>query len=285
MHELRMITQSINLCDYIRINLNSNGKIRLTCNKNICPPEENIAYKAAEHFFKDFNLPQFGVDIKIIKNIPVQAGLGGGSADAAAVIFALSKIFGIVGNKYKDFISFLPDNKKDSKKILKIASKTGSDVPVCLIGGTLLYDKGKLNSIQPLPRCEILVLKPETGVSTRQAYDFFDKNRAVQKSLERIERIEKLKSAIEKKDIDDIFEKTFNDFDINSEKFKLTGSGSARFKFFAVEEKMSDYILKLSKIFGKIITRGNKWDVPENSGLFLCQPTDFGVKIVDCFRN
>ncbi|MDR1240801.1 MAG: 4-(cytidine 5'-diphospho)-2-C-methyl-D-erythritol kinase [Oscillospiraceae bacterium] len=274
MHELNMITQSVSLCDYVNVSINSeNVGIRLTCDKNICQLEENIAYKAAEYFFRDFGIFCNGIEIHINKNIPVKSGLGGGSADAAAVIFALSKIYGVIESNYNDFLSFFLQNPKNSEKILKISSKIGSDVPICLIGGTLIFSNNIFKSIAPIQDCKIILIKPGFGISTKQAYNEFDSNSFLEKPKDRIENLE---LAIISKNIDNIFKKVFNDFECiqnHHDRFKLTGSGSARFRIFS-DKKNAEFV------FSKICKKKQN-----NSYVFLCEPVNFGVKIIDNFRN
>ena len=112
-HDLDMIMQSVGLFDLIKISKINSNKILIYCDKNICKFEQNLAYKAAKIIFDLINL-NFGIKIEIKKNIPIGAGLGGGSSNAAAIIFGLNKILNLNFQK---------------NKITEICAKIGSDVP------------------------------------------------------------------------------------------------------------------------------------------------------------
>ena len=94
-HLLDSIMQSVTLCDEIEIERNADGEIKILCdNPEIPCDERNIAHKAARLFFDKIGCDDRGVTISIKKVIPHQAGLGGGSADAAGVLVALNKLYG-----------------------------------------------------------------------------------------------------------------------------------------------------------------------------------------------
>ena len=94
-HDLFMIMQSINLYDTVTISETKSKKITITCNIDDIPlDEKNIAYKAADAFFKANKIKNKGINIDIVKRIPHQAGLAGGSADGAAVLVALNELLG-----------------------------------------------------------------------------------------------------------------------------------------------------------------------------------------------
>jgi 4-diphosphocytidyl-2-C-methyl-D-erythritol kinase len=123
-HLLKMIMQNVELYDVINIKRINRG-INITCNKNFVPTnEKNIAHRAAKAFLEYYNLDG-GVHMDIVKNIPVAAGLAGGSTDAAAVLKAMRFLF-----------------KKDATddQLMEIGLKLGADVPYC-IHGELLYVK------------------------------------------------------------------------------------------------------------------------------------------------
>ena len=153
-HSLFMVMQTVDLCDEVEVALRDDGKITLECSEKALPTDEkNIAYKAAVKFFEANNL-NFGADIKLNKNIPFEAGLAGGSTDAAAVLKALNT---------------LCDTKLTNEELCKIGVKLGADVPFCICGGTMLaQDIGQVLSPLPkLPDCYIVLVKPEAGVSTK----------------------------------------------------------------------------------------------------------------------
>ena len=163
-HDLFMIMQSINLYDTVTISETKSKKITITCNIDDIPlDEKNIAYKAADAFFKANKIKNKGINIDIVKRIPHQAGLAGGSADGAAVLVALNELLGT--------------NLSDDE-LCDIGVKIGADLPFCIKGGTLLAQGigDVLHKVKPLRKCFILIAKPDYGVNTGKAYALFDSN-------------------------------------------------------------------------------------------------------------
>ncbi len=159
-HGIWTVMQSIDLADRITVDLTEEG-ISVSCtDQNIPSGEKNIAYKAAS-LFLDLIGSQKGVHIEIEKRIPSQAGLGGGSADAAGVLRALNCLFGEPLNE---------------RQLAKIAFRCGADVPFCLSGGMqLCQNMGEV--IAPMPSLKdvhIVIAKPQAGVSTAEAYAAYD---------------------------------------------------------------------------------------------------------------
>lgn len=159
-HLLKMIMQAIDLYDVMNINRIDNG-IKLSCDKQYVPTDEkNIAYKAAKLFMDTYNIKS-GISIEINKNIPVAAGLAGGSTDGAAVLRAMRDIFSI---------------DVTDEELMELGLKLGADVPYCILGGTALCE-GIGEKITPLKsfKDKILILvKPNFGVSTKEVYKNFD---------------------------------------------------------------------------------------------------------------
>lgn len=161
-HDLFMIMQSIGLYDTVTVSETKSKKITITCNIDDIPlDEKNIAYKAADAFFKATKIKNKGINIDLVKRIPHQAGLAGGSADGAGVLVALNKL--------------LKANLSDDE-LCNIGVKIGADVPFCIKGGTLLAQGigDVLNKVKPLRQCFILIAKPDYGVNTGKAYSHFD---------------------------------------------------------------------------------------------------------------
>lgn len=160
-HLLRMIMQTVDIYDEIELNKNRENKIRLTTDKYYLPTDEkNLAYKAAKLFRDTYNI-KTGVDIHIKKNIPVSAGMAGGSSDAATVLFLMNKVF----------------NQGVSKQELeKLAVKIGADVPYCIEGGTALCEGigEKIKKIKPFKDKILVIVKPSFGVSTKDVYGDLD---------------------------------------------------------------------------------------------------------------
>ncbi|MBQ1452108.1 MAG: 4-(cytidine 5'-diphospho)-2-C-methyl-D-erythritol kinase [Clostridia bacterium] len=163
-HNLFMIMQSIGIYDDVTVELAGRpNTVTITCSEEAIPTDrKNIAHKAAKAFMAKLDRkPAPGVKIHIEKNIPFAAGLAGGSADAAAVLFALNIL---TGANY------------DIEELCAIGVKIGADVPFCLKGGTMAaLDIGQV--LAPLPPFEnkyIVLVKPDQSVSTKAAYDAFD---------------------------------------------------------------------------------------------------------------
>lgn len=159
-HLLKMIMQSIDLYDEINLNKIESG-IEITCNKQYVPTDErNIAYKAAKIFLDKYKI-KGGVHIDINKNIPVAAGLAGGSTDGAAVLRGLAKLY---------------DVHVSPKKIMKLGLSIGADVPYCIMGGTALCEGigEKIRKLKPFRNNILVLVKPKFGVSTKEVYKNFD---------------------------------------------------------------------------------------------------------------
>ncbi len=155
-HELDTVMQSISLYDTVYIE--KSDKIAVECGE--FGGEDNIAFKTAAAFFKASGI-NAGADIKIEKRIPSAAGMGGGSADAAAVLVGLDKLY---------------EAKLSYEKLLKIAVKLGADVPFLIRGGTARA-KGIgeiLEPIKPIGGCYFLIAKGESKPSTGEMFRLLD---------------------------------------------------------------------------------------------------------------
>ncbi len=160
-HSLFMIMQSVGLYDDITVEKYA-GEIEITCSEPAIPTDKsNIAYKAASAFFNAAGI-NGGAKIHIEKHIPFAAGLAGGSADGAAVIVGLNEIYSTGLNEFE---------------LCQIGIKVGADVPFCLTGGTKLSQDigGVLSSLPALPEKHVVLAKPDRSVSTKAAYDAFEK--------------------------------------------------------------------------------------------------------------
>ena len=159
-HDVEMIMQTVSLYDLIIIDKIDEG-IEITTNLKFLPiNENNIAYKAARDFFNYTGISG-GCKIMIYKNIPVAAGLAGGSGNAAAVLCALNRLY---------------NTNLSLDKLKELGVKLGADVPFCITGGTALAT-GIGDIIAPLPslpKCNILMVKPPVSVSTGTIYKEID---------------------------------------------------------------------------------------------------------------
>ncbi len=162
-HSLFMIMQSVGIFDIVTVDITGNsGEITLTCSEPSLPcNEKNIAYKAADRFFAVTGISNPGIHIDIEKHIPFEAGLAGGSADAAAVLVGLNSVLGA---------------DIDVEDLCAIGIKIGADVPFCIKGGTMLAMDigGVLAPLPPVRDNYYILVKPDQGVSTKEAYDAFD---------------------------------------------------------------------------------------------------------------
>ena len=159
-HELAMVMQSINLSDQLKMFKNDNNNITLkSSNKEICKDDDNLITKAAILLRNKVGDPRLGVDIQLKKNIPIGAGLAGGSADAAATFVGLNKLWNL---------------NIEMKELEKISKEIGSDVPFCISGGRqICFGRGEvLEKIEcnQFDLGVILVKDPSIQVSTPVAY-------------------------------------------------------------------------------------------------------------------
>lgn len=153
-HDLRMVMQSIELADTLTLTRNDTGELRVGTNLHFLPNNErNLAAQAALRWWERENTVPCGLDINIEKHIPVCAGMGGGSSDAAAVLRALNQ---------------MEDRHLDLDILAEIGALVGSDVPYCVMGGTALAEgRGeRLTPLPPLPKCWVVLCKPEFSIST-----------------------------------------------------------------------------------------------------------------------
>ncbi|MCL2564311.1 MAG: 4-(cytidine 5'-diphospho)-2-C-methyl-D-erythritol kinase [Defluviitaleaceae bacterium] len=159
-HELSTIMQTIALKDKLTIRKLYTNRIKLNSNVKWLPNDErNLAYAAAKVLLDMFEL-DFGVLIEIDKKIPICAGLGGGSADAAATLLGIKKLFN------------LPVSMDE---LMEIGLELGADVPFCLMKGTALAE-GIGEELTPLPPCpdtHIVIAKPPVSVSTKEVFRQF----------------------------------------------------------------------------------------------------------------
>ena len=164
-HSIFTIMQEINLYDTIEINKNNTKKLTINCQGPIDVPnnKNNLCIKAAELVFKNYNIKN-GLEIILNKNIPIGAGLGGGSSNAATVLCKLNEIFNL---------------KISNKDLHKLAFELGCDIPFFIDGGIQISEgKGeKLTKLNlDLTNQFILLVCPNFNISTQWAYKFFKNN-------------------------------------------------------------------------------------------------------------
>lgn len=157
-HEVKMVMQTVDLYDVLTLTKEEEDVISITSNTGELPlNEDNLIYKVARLLFERTG-KQHGVSIHLDKNIPIAAGMAGGSTDAAATLLALNHLFEFGLSK---------------DELAEIGVKIGADVPYCIYGGTCLSE-GIGEILTPLaaaPDCYIVIAKPPIGVSTKYVYE------------------------------------------------------------------------------------------------------------------
>ena len=160
-HELAMLMQTVSVCDELTLSLNDAGKVSASCSLHFIPTDErNLAVRAARCYL-DAVGEERGVHIRMEKSIPVGAGMGGGSADAAAVLRGMNRLF---------------DERLDRRALEELACSIGSDVAFCVAGGSALArGRGEiLEDLPALPDCLFVIAKPDFSISTPELYRKLD---------------------------------------------------------------------------------------------------------------
>ncbi len=161
-HDLKSVMQTISIRDDVEIDVDTDMPWTLQCSLDGVPEDNrNLAWKAAEVFYSVTGLNTTGLAIRIQKRIPMEAGLGGGSADAAAVLRALNKHYG---------------NPLSIFALAEIGAQVGSDVPFCVLCGTAMVEgRGeRLRALPDMPDCFFVVCKPDFSSSTPDLYRKLD---------------------------------------------------------------------------------------------------------------
>ena len=230
-HDLQSIMQTISIRDDIEIDVGTGKPWCLQCSVEGIPTDEtNLAWKAAKVYCEAMNKDPNGLEIRITKRIPSGAGMGGGSADAAAVLRALNRHYG---------------NPLSVFALAELGAQIGSDVPFCTLCGTAMVEgRGeRLRKLPDMPDCVFVVCKPEFSVSTPELYKKIDEVAIAQRPNNRA-----MESALLAGDLGKIADNLCNVFDpvvtadhleINYIKsifnsygavgYQMTGSGSAVF--------------------------------------------------------
>ena len=164
-HDMRMIMQSIALADDLTVEPLGWDELRVKTNVHFLPNnEKNLAAQAALRYWEARGRAPQGLEIDMVKRIPVCAGMAGGSSDAAAVLRALNK---------------LDPQPLELAELARIGERVGSDVPYCVMGGTALAEgRGEvLTPLPALPRCWVVVCKPDFPISTPALFAQIDRVR------------------------------------------------------------------------------------------------------------
>lgn len=262
-HALHMIMQSVGLYDEVTLR---RGERAIECDDPAVPTDErNIAWKAADAFAAATGVDCADTRIILKKHIPSAAGLAGGSADGAAVLAGMNRLYG---------------TNLDTDALCRIGAAVGADVPFCLKGGTrLALNIGDLLApLPPLENVTFVLAKPARGVSTKEAYTAFDEARdithvplsallfdAAQGSWDRVFRracntFEQLVEVPERVPIKTVMRRNGSTFSM------MSGSGPTVFGVFATRAQAEACAQELRAI------------VPN---VFVCDPVPCGVQVME----
>lgn len=159
-HDVSMIMQNLNIYDELIFTVDESlneRKISIAADRPDIPTDErNLIYKAILLMFDEYGIDA-AINVKLIKNIPVEAGMAGGSTDCAAALKAVNILFGLGA---------------DEKRLMSLGVRLGADVPYCVMARTALSEGiGEiLTPVNTLPDCHVLVVKPPVNVSTGMVY-------------------------------------------------------------------------------------------------------------------
>lgn len=191
-HEVRMIMQTVDICDVLTFTRQERPGIVVTTDKEELPGDEsNLIYKAARLVTETCSVRE-GIKIELQKRIPMAAGMAGGSTDAAAVFHGMNEMFGL---------------GMDEDEMCALGVKIGADIPYCVRGGTALAEGiGEiLTKLPDAPACVVLVAKPDIDVSTKYVYENLHAE-----SLEYHPDIDGMRAAIEEGDLRGMAERMGN---------------------------------------------------------------------------
>lgn len=266
-HTVSMVMQAVSLYDTLTVSVDEEREgndVAISCAGYDIPCDRsNIVYKAAQAFYRYTGAAAHPVSVMIEKKIPTEAGLAGGSADGAATVLALN---------------FLYATHLTMQEMAQICAKVGSDVPFCLLGGTM-HATGTgvdLKKLCALQKCYIVICKPELCVSTKEAYEKCDR-----KPYKGFLYTDEVIKQLYRRDIRALASCMYNEFEqvltlpeINEIKKQMmrhkaigasmSGSGSAVYALFLSEKQAKSCVEDLGKRYDKV---------------FLCEPLKDGAKI------
>lgn len=250
-HTVENVMQTVSLHDLVSVEFSESGGIVVESDDSALGGENDITYKAALGYQEAAGFP-IHAKITVKKHIPVAAGLGGGSSDAAAVLAVLEDEYKALGNE----------------RLLSLSEKLGADVPFFLVGGTALCSHygEKIERINDCPECYILIAKWGKKPSTAEMYKRLDEAGNFSGGS-----LEGLVAAIDKKDLAAVSSAVYNSFErVNTQKevtelieimkeegalsAHLSGSGPSVFGIFMDKEKAEncEKLLKQKNIFASL---------------------------------
>lgn len=249
-HLLKSVMQSVDIFD--RVSVKKSSEISVKCSESALDGENNLAHKAAALFFGQTGIAG-RAEIYIEKRIPMQAGMAGGSADAAAVLYGLNRLY---------------EAKLSAEELCAMGARLGADLPFCLCGGTMLCE-GIGERLSPLPElsdCFFVIVKPEIGMSTAESYRIYDEHEAA--GLEHGD-FSAMSTALDNEDVSGISCALYNALEVTVPdsvlKIKrklisagalgavMTGSGTAVFGIFDGIESAAKAKAVLSSEYGDIV--------------------------------
>lgn len=249
-HLIKSVMQSVDVFD--RVKIKKSDAVSVKCSESSLDGESNLAYKAAALFFNKTGISG-GAEIYIEKRIPMQAGMAGGSADAAAVLYGLNTLY---------------EAKLSEDELCAIGAKLGADVPFSLCGGTKLSEGiGEcLSPLPELPDCVFVIIKPDAGMSTAESYRIYDEHEAA--GVEHGD-FSSMSTALDNEDVSGISYALYNALEVTVPdsvlKIKrklisagalgavMTGSGTAVFGIFDGIESAAKAKAVLSSEYGDIV--------------------------------
>ena len=160
-HEMEMLMHAVSLENTVRLTTLDRPGIRLNCSNPAVPTgEKNLAYRAAQAFFAAWG-HAVGLEIQVEKRVPMEAGMAGGSADAAGVLVGLNHLAGGVFSQ---------------QQLCEIGLLLGADVPFCIRGGAALVQGigEKITPLPPLEQCWLVIAKPNQGMKTAGCFAAYD---------------------------------------------------------------------------------------------------------------
>ena len=160
-HEVKMIMQSVDLKDRMMMTVIDKDIATIKCDMRDIPTDDsNIVIKAIKLIKREYGIDK-GISVELKKRIPVAGGMAGGSADAAAALHGMNKLF---------------DLKLTDEELCELGVKLGADVPYCIMGGTMLSEGiGEvLTPVKSVPYCYVAIVKPDFPVSTKKVYEAYD---------------------------------------------------------------------------------------------------------------
>ena len=192
-HEVKMVMQTVDLYDELEFKKRTDPDIILSVNSRdyLGDLENNLVFQAAKLMRQQYGIRQ-GVEIKLKKNIPVAAGMAGGSTDAAVTMLAMNDLYELGLTK---------------EELMQQAVQLGADIPFCILGGTALAEGigERLTPLPAPPQASLLIVKPPIMVPTKWVYENLHAN-----ALERHPDIDGMAQAIRQRDLKGITERMGN---------------------------------------------------------------------------